>query len=87
MSEQIVKIEIDPRDNDCILITLRHLPEPTFFSRTKTAHTAIYKGHGNDWYCIPSFQPAPNRLVSLLKAISYSHQYKHLRYNLSNAQK
>lgn len=83
MSEQILKVEIDPRDSDCILITLRHLPERSIFKKSQAARTALYKGHGNDWYCIPSFKPAPNRLVALLKSISYGHQYKHLRCHAS----
>ena len=82
MSDQILKVESDPRDSDCIQITLRHHPQKFRFWRVSAPRVAVYKGHGNDWYRLPSFTPAPNRLVPLLKAISYSPQFKHLRYKL-----
>ncbi len=82
MSEQILKVETDPRDSDCILITLRHLPKKLHFWGSKQPRVAVYKGHGNSWYHIPSFKPAPSRLLPLLKAISYGPQYKHLRYKI-----
>ena len=84
MSEQILKVEIDPRDSACLQITLRHQPRRFRFWRSSHAQVAVYKGHGNDWYHIPSFKPAPNRLIPLLKAISYGPQFKHLRLNLQN---
>ncbi|WP_196137489.1 hypothetical protein [Aliikangiella sp. G2MR2-5] len=82
MSEQIVKVESDPKDEGCIQITLRHLPKKYQFWRTNKPRLVVYKGHGDHWYRLPSFAPAPQRVVSLLKAISYSPQYKHLRYKL-----
>lgn len=82
MSEQIVKVEADPLDQDCIQITLRHLPSRLKFWQAKEPQIVIYKGHGNHWYRLPSFRPAPSRLVPLLKAISYGPQFKHLRYKI-----
>lgn len=82
MSEQILKVESDPRDADCIQITLRHLPGRFRFWQSKQPKIAIYKGHGNNWYHMPSFKPAPSRLIPLLKAISYGPQFKHLRYKI-----
>lgn len=82
MSEQILKIEADPRDEDCIQITLRHLPRRFHFWRTTQPQVIVYKGHGSNWYRLPSFKPAPQRLVPLLKAISYGPQFKHLRYRI-----
>jgi len=86
MSEQILKIEVDPRDDACIQITLRHLPKRRLFTSQTKARTVTYKGHGRDWYCLPSFKPAPTRLLPLLKAISYGPQFKHLRFNLKSKQ-
>ncbi len=82
MSEQIIRIESDPIDKDYLLITLRHLPRKLYFWQAAKSYLAVYKGHGNNWYHLPSFKPFPSRLVPFLKAISYSHQYKHLRYNV-----
>jgi hypothetical protein len=80
MTEQIIKIEPDNRDEGCLLITLRHLPSRLCFWRSNKSYLAVYKGHADQWYHIPSFKPAPSRLIPLLKAISYGPQYKHLRY-------
>lgn len=82
MSEQIVKIETDPKDDACMLITLRHLPNRFNFWQRK-AKIAVYKGHGQHWYRLPSFTPVPTKLLPLLKAISYGPQFKHLRYDLN----
>ena len=82
MSEQIIKVEADPRDMDCLLITLRHLPSRFGFFKTRPARVAVYKGHGSSWYHVPSFKPAPSRLIPLLKAISYGPQFKHLRHKI-----
>ncbi len=81
MSEQILKIESDPKDHGCIQITLRHMPGKFKFWQ-RTAQVSVYKGHGNNWYHLPSFKPAPSRLIPLLKAISYGPQFKHLRYKI-----
>lgn len=80
MSEQILKIEHDPKDKGCIQITLRHTPGKLLF--WKQATVSIYKGYGRSWYHLPSFKPAPSRLIPLLKAISYAPQFKHLRCGL-----
>jgi hypothetical protein len=85
MADQILKVERDPKDSDCLLITLRHHQKSIFFLSSKKTITKVYKGHGRDWYCLPSFNPAPSRLLPLLKAISYSPQFKHLRYQLEAA--
>jgi hypothetical protein len=82
MSEQILKIETDPRDMDCLQITLRHLPSRFSFFKSRQPSVAVYKGHGSSWYHLPSFKPAPSRLIPLLKAISYGPQFKHLRYKI-----
>ncbi|TQV86526.1 hypothetical protein [Aliikangiella coralliicola] len=84
MSEQILKVEADPRDQACIQITLRHSPRKFQFWRSATPQVVVYKGHGNNWYRLPSFKPAPSRLIPLLKAISYGPQFKHLRYRIYN---
>ena len=82
MSEQILKIEADPIDADCLQITLRHMPNRFNFWKPQQAKIAVYKGHGAHWYRLPSFKPAPSRLVPLLKAISYGPQFKHLRFKI-----
>jgi len=86
MTDQILKVEISPLDDDCIEITLRHLPKRRLFSANTEAQTIVYKGHGRDWYCLPSYTPAPPRLLPLLMAISYGPQFKHLRLNLKHKQ-
>ncbi|TQV76571.1 hypothetical protein FLL45_01010 [Aliikangiella marina] len=82
MSDQILKVETDPKDADCIQITLRHLPVKYKFWQSQRPIIAKYKGHGSHWYHVPSFKPAPSRLIPLLKAISYGPQFKHLRYKI-----
>ena len=82
MSDQIIKVEADPKDEGCIQITLRHLPKKFHFWRPSVPQTIVYKGHGNHWYRLPEFKPAPNRLIPLLKAVSYAPQFKHLRYKI-----
>lgn len=82
MSEQIIKVQQDPKDAECILITLRHMPKRFVFWRTQAHRITTYKGHGRHWYHLPSFTPAPAKIIPLLKAISYSPAYKHLRYQL-----
>jgi len=83
VNQQIVKIESDPKDQDCLQITLRQLPSKMQFWRKKEIKLVTYKGYGRNWYCLPSFKPAPNKLVPLLKEISRGPQFKHLRINLS----
>ncbi|MGX5174520.1 hypothetical protein ACUR5C_10925 [Aliikangiella sp. IMCC44653] len=82
MSEQILKVESDPKDAQCVLITLRHQPKKLRLWGLKHPKVVVYKGHGDNWYRLPTFKPAPRRLVTLLKAISYGPQFKHLRYKL-----
>ncbi len=82
MTDQIIKVEADPKDEGCVQITLRHIPSKLQFWRSKQPQTIVYKGHGNSWYKLPNFKPAPSRLVPLLKAITYAPQYKHLRYKI-----
>lgn len=84
MSEQILKVEPDPRDENCFQITLRHVPKKYRFWRSSEPKVVIYKGYHNDWYCFPSFQPAPSSLIPLLKAISYGPQFKHLHFKHSH---
>lgn len=87
MSEQILKVETDPRDDKCIQITLRHHPKRFHFWQSNNPYVVIYKGHGEHWYRLPSFKPAPNRLIPLLKSISYAPQFKHLRYAMQQAKR
>jgi len=84
MNEQIVKIETDSIDQDCLQITLRQTPIRMQFWRKQEAIVTTYKGYGRHWYCLPSFKPAPTKLVPLLKQISQGPQFRHLRYKLKS---
>ena len=82
MNEQIVKIEADPKDHGCLQITLRQMPPRIKFWRKQQSQLITYKGYGRNWYCLPSFKPAPSKIVPLLKQISRGSQFRHLRYKL-----
>lgn len=82
MNEQIVKIETDPKDQGCLQITLRQTPPRIKFWRKQEPQLMTYKGYGRNWYCLPSFRPAPNKIVPLLKQISQGRQFRHLRVKL-----
>lgn len=84
MNQQIVKIESDPKDQDCLQITLRQLPSSIQFWKKQESQLMTYKGYGRHWYCLPSFKPAPNKLIPLLKEISRGQQFRHLRVKLSS---
>jgi len=84
MNEQIVKIETDSIDQDCLQITLRQTPVRLQFWRKQKSRLTTYKGYGRHWYCLPSFKPAPTKLVPLLKQISQDPQFRHLRFNLKS---
>jgi len=84
MNEQIIKIETDPKDHDCLQITLRQKPLRIQFWRKQEAKLTTYKGYGRHWYCLPSFRPAPTKLIPLLKQISQGPQFKHLRFKLKS---
>ena len=81
MNEQIIKVEADPKDQACTLITLRHMPNRLIFWKKKQSEVLTYKGHGNHWYQLPCFTSAPSKLIPLLKEISSSPQFEHLRPN------
>lgn len=83
MNQQILKIEADPKDANCLKITLRQPSRYRLFRSNKTTEIVTYKGYGRNWYCLPSFKPAPNNLIPLLKDISRGQQFKHLRTKLS----
>ena len=73
MNEQIVKIEADPKDQACMQITLRQVPARIKFWRKREPQLITYKGYGRHWYCLPSFKPAPNNIIPLLKEITNSY--------------
>ncbi|MFT6733411.1 MAG: hypothetical protein ACJAS9_001598 [Polaribacter sp.] len=77
MSQQIVKIEFDEKDDKCLQITLRKVQK--YFWRKKINQLSTYKGYGRNWYTLPEYEPAPSKVVKLLRAISQDPQYKHLR--------
>lgn len=77
MSHQIVKIELDARDDKCLQITLRQVQK--YFWRKKTNQLNTYKGYGRNWYTLPEYTPAPSKVGKLLRAISQDPQFKHLR--------
>ena len=83
MKQQIVKVENDPKDQACLQITLRQMPERIKFWRKQHPQLITYKGYGRHWYCLPSFKPAPSKIVPLLKQISRGSQFRHLRVKLS----
>jgi len=82
MSEQIIKIEADPLDENCFFITLRELPRRLNPFSPKKPRVVVYKGYANNWYRLPDFTPAPAKKRQLLKAISQGPQFKHLRVGL-----
>ncbi len=82
MNEQIIKIESDPKDNDCLEITLRQPRNRAKFWIKQEPQLATYKGYGRHWYCLPTFKPAPSNIIPLLKEISRGSQFRHLRKNL-----
>lgn len=84
MNQQIVKIEVDPKDDACLKITLRQLPSRIHFWRSGQSQLVTYKGYGRNWYTLPSFKPATNKTARLLKEISRAPQFKHLRYKLQS---
>lgn len=84
MNQQIVKLEVDPKDQACFQITLRQLPSRIEFWKSNQSELITYKGYGRSWYCLPSFKPAPAKISRLLKEISRGPQFKHLRYQLLN---
>jgi hypothetical protein len=84
MDQQIVKIEVDRKDQACLKITLRQAPRRFAFWRKKEKQLVTYKGYGRNWYCLPSFKPAPSHCVPLLKAISRGPQFRHLRIKLDS---
>jgi hypothetical protein len=84
MNHQIVKIEVDQKDDACLKITLRQLPSRIQFWRSDRAQLVSYKGYGRNWYRLPCFKPASNQTARLLKEISRGPQFKHLRYKLQN---
>lgn len=84
MIQQIISVVADPKDQACLQITLRQLPSKIQFWRSNKSQLMTYKGYGRNWYCLPSFKPAPNKTARLLKEISRGPQYKHLRYQLQN---
>ncbi len=84
MNQQIVKIEVDHKDQACLKITLRQKPSRLEFWRNQAPQLVTYKGYGRNWYCLPSFKPAPSRYIPLLKAISRGPQFRHLRIKLDS---
>ena len=86
MSEQIINIESDPLDENCLQITLRELPGRLNPFARKKAQLVVYKGYANNWYRLPDFTPASARRRNLLKAISQGPQFKHLRLGLRRGQ-
>ncbi len=83
MNQQIVQILKDPIDQDCLQITLRQPANPLLFWRAKESALVTYKGYGRHWYCLPSFKPAPRKVVPLLKEISRGPEFRHLRIALN----
>ncbi len=83
MNEQIIKVESDTKDQGCLKITLRQSPNAFIFWKKNSSQLVTYKGYGKNWYCIPSFKPAPNRIIPLLKQISQGSQFRHLRAKLN----
>ena len=77
MSQQIVKIEFDSKDDKCLQITLRQVQK--YFWRKKTNELSTYKGYGRNWYTLPEYTPAPSKVGKLLREISQDPQFKHLR--------
>ncbi|MBV1911492.1 MAG: hypothetical protein KUG78_19525 [Kangiellaceae bacterium] len=82
MNQQIVSVKIDPIDQACLQITLRQLPNRLKFWGTNHSQLKTYKGYGRNWYQLPSFKPATHQTTCLLKEISRSPKFKHLRYKL-----
>ncbi len=79
MNQQIIKIITDPKDQKCLLITLRISPNRFKFWGKQTSTLITYKGYGRNWYCLPDYQPAPKKLIPLLKEISRGPEFRHLR--------
>ncbi|MGB0495926.1 MAG: hypothetical protein ACPGJI_06190 [Kangiellaceae bacterium] len=77
MPQQIVKIERDPKDEKCLKITLRQVK--SYFWSSKESKLNTYKGYGRNWYSLPEFTPAPNKVGKLLREISHDPKFKHLR--------
>ncbi len=85
MKQEIVHILKDPKDHDCLQITLRQTIKAFAFWKPRQTRLVTYKGYGRHWYCLPSFKPAPRKVIPLLKEISRGPEFRHLRLALNKA--
>lgn len=80
MIAQIVNVEPSKLDDDCMIVTLRHVPTTMEKWLGKEESLITYKGHGSHWYQVPCFSPAHSKVQKLLKSIYRGWEFRHIQF-------
>lgn len=74
---EIVKVDPDRLDEHCVVVTLKH--RPSFFARLfgRRHRVVTYKGHADNWYALPSYQPARKDTKRFLNKIVNDNEFRH----------
>ncbi|NQD38153.1 hypothetical protein HPT27_14070 [Permianibacter sp. IMCC34836] len=80
MRLEIIKVNADRLDPECLVVTLRHVPGSIArFMLGARDKVVTYKGQVSAWYVPPSFRPADADTSRFLDSIASSREFAHLR--------
>jgi len=77
---EIIKVNADRLDPECLVVTLRHIPgRVARLVLGARDRVVTYKGRVSAWYVPPSFRPADTDTSQFLDNIASSREFAHLR--------
>lgn len=80
MRMEIIKVQADRLDPECLVVTLRHVPGTVAkLLLSARAKVVTYKGRHQAWYIPPSFRPADTDTSRFLDSIASDREFAHLR--------
>ncbi|MCO7222678.1 hypothetical protein [Pleionea sp. CnH1-48] len=87
MPDQIINVSPNRLDDGSFEVTLRHIPSRFQKFIGKEAEITTYKGYGRDWYQLPKFSPAPQKVAKLLKAVTVNPEFRHIQHHYRRKQR